>query len=200
MIRMPYYIYKTKYGPVYIKDAENAIIHIKILSGTKPGSVSNRLPSDRYMQYWDTDVKEETPLIRKTYRQICDYFDSERKTFTIPIDLFSLKKNKKPHTTFQMKVLESVMNIPYGCTKTYQEIAAEIHSDEKDKKRLAARAVGNVVSQNPILILVPCHRVVRKDGIGNYAGGSKMKSDLLDMESKMIRQISEESCYLNHGV
>ncbi|MBP2030635.1 methylated-DNA-[protein]-cysteine S-methyltransferase [Methanohalophilus levihalophilus] len=78
---------------------------------------------------------------------------------------------------FERAVLERTRLIPYGKTLTYSELAEAIG------KPGAARAVGTALSKNPYPLIIPCHRVVRKDGIGNYTGGgTKVKKKLLDME------------------
>lgn len=81
-------------------------------------------------------------------------------------------------TAFQAKVWEAVRKIPYGETRTYSQIAAEVGSPR------AVRAVGTAVGKNPVCIVVPCHRVVPAGGgIGQYAYGKAMKQWLLDHEA-----------------
>ena len=81
-------------------------------------------------------------------------------------------------TGFQRKVLESVANIPNGETRTYQEIATEAGSPK------AFRAVGTALAKNPLPLIIPCHRVVRKNGdMGQYVFGTDMKKMLLEKES-----------------
>lgn len=80
-------------------------------------------------------------------------------------------------TDFQRKVWAALLTIPKGETRTYSQIAEQIGSPK------AVRAVGSAVGVNPISILIPCHRVVPKNGsIGNYRWGSKMKKALLNYE------------------
>lgn len=81
-------------------------------------------------------------------------------------------------TAFQAKVWEAVRKIPYGETRTYSQIAAEVGSPR------AVRAVGTALGKNPVCIVVPCHRVVpASGGIGQYALGKKVKQWLLDHEA-----------------
>jgi AraC family transcriptional regulator of adaptative response/methylated-DNA-[protein]-cysteine methyltransferase len=80
-------------------------------------------------------------------------------------------------TNFQIKVWEALLNIPIGAVTTYEQIAAKIGSPN------AFRAVGTAVGHNPIAVLIPCHRVIRKNGeFGNYLYGSARKKALLARE------------------
>jgi len=80
-------------------------------------------------------------------------------------------------TPFQKKVLKEVYKIPYGQTRSYAEIARAIG------KPKAVRAVASAIARNKLLIIIPCHRVIRSDGnIGKYRGGVKLKKQLLDFE------------------
>lgn len=114
---------------------------------------------------------EETDLIRETIKQLEEYFRGERKIFNIPLEYKG--------TEFQLKVWEELKKIEYGETKSYKEIA------EKIGIKKGARAVGGANNKNPILILIPCHRVISASGdLSGYAGGIKIKNKLLEMENK----------------
>lgn len=112
---------------------------------------------------------KETPLISETAAQIWEYFRAERKTFTLPIALKG--------TAFQVKVWSALSEIPYGETRTYKDIAKQIGNEK------ACRAVGSANHNNPISIIVPCHRVVGINGLVGYGGGIEMKRYLLDLEA-----------------
>lgn len=102
--------------------------------------------------------------------QISDYFAKNRKTFDIPLSITG--------SEFQQKVWNALRNIPYGETRSYQQVAEAVGS------RDAARAVGMANNRNPILIIIPCHRVVGKNGkLVGYAGGIDRKQYLLEMET-----------------
>lgn len=113
--------------------------------------------------------KEETPLIKKTYQELEEFLTKKRKTFDIPI--------KANGTNFQKRVWEELLKIPYGKTVTYKEIAQRIGNPK------ASRAVGMANNKNPIVIIIPCHRVI---GINNnltgYSGGVEIKQKLLELE------------------
>ncbi|MEM8844935.1 MAG: methylated-DNA--[protein]-cysteine S-methyltransferase [Pseudomonadota bacterium] len=93
-------------------------------------------------------------LALEVYQQIADYFELRRTEFDLPLDIEG--------TSYQQKVWRTVAKIPYGKSKAYGDIAGKIHS--------GPRAVGNACRRNPIPIIIPCHRVVRKNDIGGYCG------------------------------
>lgn len=105
--------------------------------------------------------------------EITQYLGGERQTFTIPFDYNG--------TVFQMAVWNALCEIPYGETKSYSDIANMI------SKPAAVRAVGAAIGANPVLITVPCHRVVGKNGaLTGYRGGLEMKTKLLDLERQEL--------------
>ena len=111
-------------------------------------------------------VVEETPLIKQTYLQLCEYLQGLRTAFDIPIKLIG--------TEFQKQVWEIVYSIEYGKLLTYGQIAKIIG------KPKASRAVGGAVNKNPIPIIVPCHRVVGQGrNLVGYAYGVELKKKLL---------------------
>ena len=114
-------------------------------------------------------VEKETPLIRKMYEQLEEYFDGQRKIFDIPV--------KATGTAFQKSVWEALQKIPYGETRSYKQIAEMIG------KPAACRAVGMANNRNPVSIVIPCHRVVGANGdLVGYAGGLDVKIKLLELE------------------
>lgn len=80
-------------------------------------------------------------------------------------------------TAFQQQIWKILLDIPYGKTMTYGQVAAAL-----GKERMSAQAVGNAVGKNPISILIPCHRVVGARGLTGYAGGIQRKEYLLQLE------------------
>jgi AraC family transcriptional regulator of adaptative response/methylated-DNA-[protein]-cysteine methyltransferase len=90
-----------------------------------------------------------------------------------------MKKTEQPGTPFQQKVWKELCKIPYGQTRTYEDIAKKIG------KPKAIRAVANAIGANTLAVTVPCHRVIRKDGsLGGYRWGIAKKKKLLEMEKK----------------
>jgi methylated-DNA-[protein]-cysteine S-methyltransferase len=101
--------------------------------------------------------------------QLSEYFAGKRKSFDVPLDLNG--------TPFQLSVWRALLNIPYGETRTYGEIAQSLGKPQ------AARAVGMANHDNPVAVVVPCHRVVGHDGsLTGYAGGLHLKQALLALE------------------
>lgn len=114
--------------------------------------------------------KIEAVLI-KVKKQLDEYFNGKRKSFDLPL--------KTNGTKFQTKVWKELINIPYGQTITYKEIAAAIGNDK------ASRAVGNANNKNKIGIIIPCHRVIGSNGkLVGYAGGLWRKKWLLEHEKR----------------
>lgn len=105
------------------------------------------------------------------FKEFNDFFNKKKTKINIPI---SLKGTK-----FELMVWKALMDIPYGKTRSYSDIAYYI------KKPSAFRAVANACGKNPIPIIVPCHRVIRKNGnIGGYSAGINIKRLLLNLEMR----------------
>jgi methylated-DNA-[protein]-cysteine S-methyltransferase len=117
---------------------------------------------------------DDLPVLADTRQQLLAYFAGEREAFELAL---------APHgTAFQQRVWDALQAIPYGTTRTYGQIADEIGAPG------AARAVGAANHDNPIAIIVPCHRVVGAGGkLVGYAGGLDQKRTLLDLEATTAR-------------
>ena len=110
-----------------------------------------------------------SPLQREVDKQMKEYFEGERKEFDLPL--------RPEGTDFQKKVWNALLEIPFGETRSYQDIANAVGSPK------ACRAVGMANHQNPIIIVIPCHRVIGKNGkLVGYGGGLSMKEKLLLLE------------------
>ena len=112
---------------------------------------------------------DNLPIFRETKHWLDIYFSGRKPDFTPQIELFG--------TDFQKKVWNELMTIPFGQTATYGEIAKHVGCR-------SAQAVGQIIGQNPILIIVPCHRVVAAHSIGFYSVGVQRKIWLLENENK----------------
>src|SRR5688572_15240459 len=118
----------------------------------------------------------ETEAVRPYADQLREYLEAERRAFTFQINWAIFRP-------FQKEALQAVFRIPYGETRTYSEIAAEI-----DRPR-AYRAVGRVNATNPMPLVIPCHRLIGIDGkLHGYGGGEGLKTKewLLKMEGAVI--------------
>ncbi|WP_127532192.1 methylated-DNA--[protein]-cysteine S-methyltransferase [Paenibacillus kobensis] len=102
-------------------------------------------------------------------KELMEYIDGQRREFSLPLDCQG--------TPFQTAVWEALCRIPYGSTASYSDIALQLN------KPSAVRAVGSAIGANPVLITVPCHRVIGKNGtLTGYRGGLPMKTALLQLE------------------
>ncbi|MGZ4146324.1 MAG: methylated-DNA--[protein]-cysteine S-methyltransferase [Actinomycetota bacterium] len=116
-------------------------------------------------------VLEDPKALERVRRQLDEYFEGRRRTFATPLDW------RLAPAGFGRKVLEQTARIPYGAVSTYGEVARRAGSAR------AARAAGNALHDNPIPIVVPCHRVVpATGGIGKYGGSEWRKEYLLRLE------------------
>lgn len=125
-----------------------------------------------------TCTEKETPLLKKTKRWLAIYFSGKKPGFDIPLHFIG--------TPFQINVWRILCSIPYGETRTYGEIAKLLVA-QNEIKSTSPRAVGNAVGRNPISILVPCHRVIGKNGrLTGYAGGLDRKRKMLQLEKVKV--------------
>ena len=114
---------------------------------------------------------ESNPLLRRAIAQLQAYFAGELRDFDLPLDLQG--------TEFQRRVWRELLNIPYGETRSYSFVANALGAPK------AMRAVGAANGQNPIPIVVPCHRVIGAGGsLVGYGGGLPLKRFLLDLEAR----------------
>ncbi len=108
-------------------------------------------------------------FLHEVYHQLNEYFAGKRKIFDLPVD--------SKGTAFQKAVWRELQKIPYGETRSYEDIAVAIGNKK------AVRAIGQGNGRNPIMIVVPCHRVIRKNGdISGFACGVEAKRYLLNLE------------------
>lgn len=126
-----------------------------------------------YACYPNSTLTENEEQLRPYVHELIEYLQGSRTQFTIPFDYRG--------TPFQVKVWHALCSIPYGQTKSYTDIAMQI------QKPAAVRAVGTAIGANPILITVPCHRVIGKNGaLTGYRGGMDMKRKLLQLEQEAV--------------
>ena len=111
-----------------------------------------------------------THLLNQAEQQLNEYFRGDRKSFDVPLEMQG--------TSFQKSVWKALVQIPFGKTISYAELAQRIGRPK------AFRAVGNANGKNPICIMVPCHRVIAADStLGGYSYGLKIKTALLNLEA-----------------
>ena len=118
--------------------------------------------------------EKKLPIFDEAMRWLDIYFSGRRPDFTPPLNLEG--------TAFRKEVWQQLLQIPYGQTTTYGELAAQLAA-HRGLKQMSAQAVGGAVGHNPISIIVPCHRVVGTGGsLTGYAGGLAKKLALLKLE------------------
>ncbi|MDC5805819.1 methylated-DNA--[protein]-cysteine S-methyltransferase [Vibrio europaeus] len=114
-------------------------------------------------------LSKNDPILIKAIKQLDEYFSGDRREFDLPISAVGTK--------FQQQVWEALTTIPYGETWSYQDLANAIGNPK------AVRAVGLANGKNPVSVIVPCHRVIGKNGkLTGYAGGVERKAKLLKLE------------------
>lgn len=115
--------------------------------------------------------RKETPLHRKAAEQLREYFDGKLKVFDLPLAPVG--------TEFQMRCWDALLEVPYGETRSYGDIARAAGSPK------GFRAVGMANNRNPIAMIIPCHRIIGSDGkLVGYGGGLDIKVFLLELERK----------------
>lgn len=154
MNNINYAFYKHLFTPLLIGYREEKLVSLRFVEDDNVTSI-------------------KTSFSDFVYNRINQYFMLERRSFDIPLLINA--------TEFQTKVYKALLNIPYGHTKSYKEIAQEIGNPK------AYRAVGNANNKNPIPLIIPCHRVIGSNhSLTGYAYGLDMKKRLLELESSNI--------------
>lgn len=133
-----------------------------------PGS---RFPTPRNQA---GEANDNLPVFKQARAELAAYFAGKLRAFTVPFDL--------PGTDFQTKVWQALIKVPYGETVTYSDLA------DKIQQPTAVRAVAMANARNPLPIIVPCHRVIGKNGAltGYSGGGIERKAALLQLEGALL--------------
>ncbi len=147
------FLYQTDIGEIGIAANENAVTNLYLKKENIPRDV----------------IVQETELIKEAARQLRDYLAGKLRGFDLPL--------APAGTEFMRRVWDSLRAIPYGETRSYQEIAQSVGNKK------ASRAVGLANNRNPIPIFIPCHRVIGANGkLVGYGGGLEIKARLLELE------------------
>lgn len=135
-----------------------------------PGQTFENFQAYIFKRFPTAELRKNPEALAPYIQQMTDYFAGSRTLFSLPIDVKG--------TPFQEEIWRALQEIPYGHTVSYSEIAARI------QRSTAIRAVGTAIGANPVLITVPCHRVIGKNGaITGYRGGLELKKFLLELET-----------------
>jgi AraC family transcriptional regulator of adaptative response/methylated-DNA-[protein]-cysteine methyltransferase len=169
-----YGLHHTPFGRCLMATTERGICHLSFIQ-TSEGDAIDNLVAEWKQAKMVEDYKSTAPLVARI-------FPAASTPWHCPPGQVSLSAKQKISihlrgTNFQIKVWEALLNIPTGAATTYEQIAAQIGNPN------AVRAVGSAVGHNPIAVLIPCHRVIRKSGeFGNYRYGAARKMALLARE------------------
>src|SRR5712692_6602428 len=157
-------------GALYVGVSEKGMVLLDLHGGEflrKPSLNGNRGAKVQ----WAESEKKTAAYVA----ELKEYFAGRRKKFSFPLDLRG--------TEFQKRCWQALLKIPYGKTCSYADIARQVGSPR------SFRAVGQANHQNPVAIVVPCHRVITSAGtLGGYGGGLPMKEKLLRLEGAMQAQ------------
>jgi methylated-DNA-[protein]-cysteine S-methyltransferase len=155
----------TPLGTIRVSATSTGIVRLVL-----PAEDADRVLEDLARTVSARILRASTPAITLARDELDEYFDGARHTFDVPLD-WRLAK------FFRLKVLQATVQIPYGQTSSYRQVAVAAGSPN------AVRAAGSALARNPLPILVPCHRVLRSDGaVGQYLGGRAAKTQLLSLE------------------
>lgn len=160
-----YVFFKTPFGTFLAAASPQGLCRLHAVE--EKGKDATLKDISRY--YPRASLREDSKPLKKILAEVEEYFAGRRRDFSVGLDT--------PGTLFQKKVWEALLAIPYGETRTYGQIAAAVGRPK------AARAVGGACNQNPVAVIVPCHRVVGASGdLTGYAGGVEIKRRLLELE------------------
>lgn len=159
-----YRIVDSPLGPLWIAVGPHGLLNIHY--GAEPSPIELR----RIVRAYGPGVLPDPRRVDDVARELDQYWSGKRRAFDVAVDL-------SPLTPFQRKVLAVTARVPYGELITYARVAHDAGNDR------AYRAAAGAIGDNPIPIVVPCHRVVASDGtLGGYAGGLDAKRRLLKLE------------------
>jgi len=163
--RIAYTVVKSPIGALLVAATERGVCSLKI--GGEDGSLLRALRGE----FPAAEIRRDETALGRWVRAIVNHLSGKASDvrLDLPLDIRA--------TAFQWRVWEALRAIPYGETRTYQEIAKIVGAPK------AARAVGHACATNPVAIVIPCHRVIRGDGtLGGYAYGLGVKRKLIDTE------------------
>jgi AraC family transcriptional regulator of adaptative response/methylated-DNA-[protein]-cysteine methyltransferase len=162
-LQVYYVIVESPLGLLLVAATERGVCSVKI------GEDEATLEEALGREYAASEIRREDTRLREWVEAILRHLSGRLPHLDLPLDVQA--------TAFERLVWEQLRRIPYGETRSYQEIAAALG------RPTSARAVGRACGANPVALLIPCHRVVRKDGgTGGYRWGIARKEALLDLE------------------
>lgn len=163
--------YKTKIGELIFGTYDKKLCLLDFRYRRMQKTVDNRIKKALHADF----VEQDNAMLKESKKQFDEYCKGERKIFDIPLLLIG--------SDFQKSVWHALMEVPYGTTTSYLQLAKNINNAK------AVRAVANANGANAIGIIIPCHRVIGSDGtLVGYGGGLAVKKRLLTLEKNNNQQ------------
>ena len=160
-----YTTFNSPIGKIYIAAVKEGVVKI---------SCSNESPQEleNYCQKrLGSEVHQGSDFTKYAKQQILDYLEGKTQSLDFPVIHLN--------SPFRKKVLEAERNIPYGETRSYEDVAKMVSNSK------ASRAVGSANAKNPLPLYFPCHRIITSNGkLGGFGGGLNVKQYLIDLEAK----------------
>jgi len=161
--------YKTPYAEFILGSYEGKLCMLDFRYRKMRESVDRRLKKALSADY----VEQDSQVLIQTREELDEYLRGERKVFDVPLLVLG--------SDFQKSVWKALLEIPYGKTASYLELAKKIGNEK------AVRAVANANGANAIGIIIPCHRIIGSDGsLTGYGGGLPLKKKLLELENNLF--------------
>lgn len=153
----------SPWGNLWLSTSDQGLCRVELSSSWQPDELAG-------------GVGMESPVLRAAASQIAQYLSGRRREFDLPLDLSA-------GTPFQQAVWRETARLAFGETCSYRQLAQALGADG------GQRAVGQALRRNPLLIVVPCHRVLRSDGgLGGFGAGLKVKRGLLALEGIRLQR------------
>jgi methylated-DNA-[protein]-cysteine S-methyltransferase len=163
------YYYKTKIGELILGSYKQQLCILDFRYRKMRKTVDNRIKKGLNASF----IEQDDRVLQQTRKELDEYLNREREVFEVPLLMVG--------TDFQKEVWSALMNVPYGTTSTYLQLAKDINNKE------AVRAVANANGANSIAVIIPCHRIIGSNGeLVGYGGGLATKKRLLKLESSFL--------------
>jgi len=160
---------KTKIGELILGAYDKQLCLLDFRHRKTRMTIDNRLKKGLHAEF----IEQDDEILTQTKQQLGEYLNGDRRKFDLPMLMIG--------TDFQKRVWHALMNIPYGVTSTYLQLAKDIHHKK------AVRAVANANGANAMSLIIPCHRIIGSNGkLVGYAGGLAAKKQLLILEACRI--------------
>lgn len=159
--------YKSKIGELILGSFKNKLCLLDFRYRKMRKIVDTRIKNGLNAEFLENDCE----VLQQTKKQLDEYLNGNRKEFSLPLLMVG--------TEFQKRIWKSLMQVPYGATSTYLQLAKNIRNEK------AVRAVAGANGANAISLIIPCHRIIGSNGqLVGYGGGLSVKKRLLNLERR----------------